>query len=140
VPIDTVEVPLMNGTVLHARRCAPRFVPISPPTSQAQKPVGQLRPFTTNPLPLRSLGYTSDCRYFSNSYYELERKLGGRLSVPLGSADQVAIEKDYWAAYSKARRRNLGIGMGSLALSVWGFPAGLGIWAFYRLVRFAIKG
>jgi hypothetical protein len=27
-----------------------------------------------------------------------------------------------------------------LVLGVFGFPAGLAIWSFYRLIRFAVKG
>lgn len=30
--------------------------------------------------------------------------------------------------------------VGSLMLGLYGFPAGLGVWMFYRVVRFAVKG
>lgn len=76
---------------------------------------------------------SSDCRLLSNPY---------RLTpLPLGDLDQVAIEKDYWAAYKKSEQQTLfENGIASLYIGLWGFPGGLGIWGFYRLVRFAIKG
>jgi hypothetical protein len=59
----------------------------------------------------------------------------------LGDENQIAIEKEYWAAYAKARRQHLvKSGMWSLIVGLWGFPAGFGIWLFYRPVRFAVKG
>jgi hypothetical protein len=119
VPIDaTVEVPLTNGMILQVRQCEP--LPTPPPGYTLDSPESR-----------------SDCRYFSGPS-------GGRFRLTrlvLGSADQIAIEKEYWAAYSKAKRQSLAEnGMASLILGLWGFPAGIGIWAFYRLVRFAIKG
>jgi hypothetical protein len=42
---------------------------------------------------------------------------------------------------AKARRqRLLENATGSLVVDLWGFPAGVGVWLFYRLVRFAVKG
>lgn len=39
-----------------------------------------------------------------------------------------------------ARHVDLGRAMlGTLYVSLWGFPTGLGLWIFYRLVRFAVK-
>jgi len=80
-----------------------------------------------------------NCRNFSDPF----AKFGGRgdplVSVPLGNADQVAIEKDYWTAYNKSRSY-AGSAVGSLLGGLRGFPVGLGLWVFYRLVRFAVKG
>jgi hypothetical protein len=123
IPIGVIEVPLTNGTVLHVRQCEP--LPTPPPGYTLDSPVSR-----------------SDCRYFSNPYQDFDRKFGGRMvAIPLGDADQIAIEKEYWAAYSRAKRQTLlENGMASLILGLWGFPGGLGIWALYRLVRFAIKG
>lgn len=76
-----------------------------------------------------------DCRRFSTD------PLAIRISVPKGNADQVAIEKDYCTAYQEARHHALGgTLLGTLYISLLGFPAGLGLWIFYRLVRFAVKG
>jgi hypothetical protein len=115
----TVLVPLRNGTVLLVRRCTD-WIDYDP--KQAAKP-----------LPSDLAPYQSDakgCRDFADS------KL---LVVPMGNADQVAIEKDYWTAYHNSRSLT-GSALASLFLGLWGFPAGLGLWVFYRLVCFAIKG
>jgi hypothetical protein len=137
---DTVLVPLRNGTVLLVRRCAGP-IPV-PPGATVGEPepasLDELRAAVEAPSP-------PNCRNFSfsgsdpHAYY-----LGDSLSlaVPLGDADQVAIEKDYWAAYKNSRHQHLaGEMLGSLFLGgLYGSPAGLGLWIFYRLVRFAIKG
>jgi hypothetical protein len=114
VPINSVAVPLTNGTVLHVRQCESspprRFVPLDSP----------------------------DCRYF----YDPFGNVGGRLvALPLGDKQQIALEKEYWIAYSESKRQSLvGSGLKSLVLGLWGFAAGIALWLFYRLVRFAIKG
>lgn len=79
-----------------------------------------------------------DCRNFSETNKEQFRR--ANLNVPLGDEDQIAIERDYWAAY-KAKRESVGtVLLGSLLFGLWGFPAGLALWIFHRLVRFAVKG
>jgi hypothetical protein len=61
--------------------------------------------------------------------------------VRIGDTDQVAIEKDYWTAYKNSRHHDFaGEMLGSLLLGLLGFPAGLALWIFYRLVVFAVKG
>lgn len=51
------------------------------------------------------------------------------------------ITKDYWAAYKESEQETLlGSGKQSLKSGWWGFVGGIGIWAFYWLARFAIKG
>lgn len=81
---------------------------------------------------------SKDCRNFSETNKEQFRR--AHLNVPLGDADQIAIERDYRAAY-KAKREGVGtVFLGSLLFGLWGFPAGFVLWIFYRLVRFAVKG
>lgn len=74
-------------------------------------------------------GQTSDCREFLNS------------ACVLCDAEKYGIERDYWTAYNEARHHDLGETMlVTLYVSLLGFPAGLVLWLFYRLVRFAVKG
>jgi hypothetical protein len=119
----TVQVPLTNGTVLQIRACE---LPTLPPG------------FTLDPEMEKALAEQNHCRFFSLA----DEPKGWRLaSVPLGNADQVAIEKDYWAAYKNSRHQHLAGEMSwSLFLGLWGFLAGLGLWIFYRLVYFAVRG
>jgi hypothetical protein len=134
VAIDgTVAVPLTDGTLLHVRWCTTEpidltagFVPVPPP--------GYKFDATQNT--------EQDCRYLSFTRTPDYKKYGlAPVSIRLGDPDQVTIEKDYWAAYKNSKRQSLvENGMASLILGLWGFPGGIGIWAFYRLVRFAIKG
>ncbi len=69
-------------------------------------------------------------------------KYGGTLAgVNLGDTNQVAIEKEYWKAFTKAKQELLvENAMESTFLSLWGFPVGIIVWIFYRLVQFAVKG
>src|ERR1700686_3775113 len=108
-PIDTVDVPLTNGTILHVRECQQYW--------------------------RGRLDETTDCRFFSDRYREL-------VSVPLGHAQQIAVEKDYWAAYRKSIRENLlqnEFCSTTLALR-WGLLGGIGVWILYRLIHFAVRG
>jgi hypothetical protein len=51
------------------------------------------------------------------------------------------ITKDYWTAYEDSEHKTLlQSGTESLKFGLWGFAGGIGIWAFYGIVRFAIKG
>ena len=110
-PTHTVQVPLTNGAVLYVRRCEPEG-----PWAKYEVSKPDCRKFITDPIAIRD-------------------------AVPLGHADQVIIEKDYWAAYKRARHYDLGGQLlGSLYIGLLGFPAGLALWIFYRLVRFAVKG
>ena len=124
-PMHTVQVPLRNGTVLQVRQC---------PIDLTAGLVPKVK-FDPN-APYQP----EDCRNFSDDKFFAD--LGGVLvSIPLGNAEQVAIERDYWTAYHNSRHQELaGEMLGSLFLGLWGFPAGLGLWIFYRLVRFAVKG
>ena len=129
-PTHTVQVPLTNGAVLYVRRCEPD----GPWTKYAtgKDDTIKLPPGYEDAKPVVS---TPECRKF------ITDPIAIRDSVPLGNADQVAIEKDYWAAYKKARHYDLdGQLLGSLYVGLLGFPAGLVLWIFYRLVRFAVKG
>ena len=122
-PAPTVQVPLTNGTILQVRACEPLTAPPG---------------FTLDPGWEKTLAGQNDCRFFSNA----DEPKGWRLaSVPLGNADQIAVEKGYWLAYKEARHQELGTNtLMSLFIGLWGFPAGLALWIFYRLVRFAVKG
>jgi hypothetical protein len=78
----------------------------------------------------------NDCRYV----YDPFKELGGVLT-DLGPKHKAEIASEYWAAYRQsihdARIVNV---LPCLLVGLYGFPAGLGLWLFYRLVRFAIKG
>jgi hypothetical protein len=107
-PIDTVDVPLTNGTVLHIRECQQYW--------------------------RGNLWETTDCHFFSDRYRQL-------ISIPLGHAQQIAIEKDYWVAYRKSSRESLfqnALFSTELGLR-WGFPGGLGLWILYRLIHLAVS-
>jgi len=81
----------------------------------------------------------SDCVYFDEEPWV--RYGGYREPVHLGGPAQVAIEKEYWQAYAKAKgHHRIENMMAAAGLSLWGFPAGIIVWLFYRLVRFAQKG
>jgi hypothetical protein len=88
---------------------------------------------------VRPGAHGGDCVYFSDPLFQ---QLGGRLSaIPLGDENQVAIEKDYWLGYAKVKSQDRSENMMMAAvLSLWGFPLGIIVWLFYRLVRFAVKG
>jgi len=77
-----------------------------------------------------------NCRKFSSSDKELEPYIA---AVEIGNADQVAIEKDYWTAYHNSRSVGAEV-LEALFFGLLGFPAGLALWIFYRLVYFAVKG
>jgi hypothetical protein len=158
-PVNSVLVPLTNGMHLYVTDCAqahPRLVPkigqYSPsdidtapaqpgPAAkplfdmtkaqpiQAVPPVQTIAPGTTN---------GSDCVYFDAEPWV--RYGGHRDPVRLGSPVQIAIEKEYWQAYAKASQHRTENMMAAAVLSLWGFPGGLLLWVFYRLVRFAVKG
>jgi len=120
-PAPTVRVPLSNGTVLQVRRCGAGDI--------FDRIAAAMNP--------------GDCRAFSEDREDGQaREVGGELiSVPLGDANQVAIEKDYWTAYKNARHQRIaGEVVRSLLFGSLGFPAAIALWIFYRLVRFAIQG
>jgi hypothetical protein len=119
-----VQVPLTNGTLLFVTDCNrkhPWIVSTDSPTGTVTKTV-HLPPGASNGV---------DCFYFSEVPW-IER---------LGSATQVAIEEQYWQAYRKANSQyRAAAAIQAAFLSLWGFPAGIAAWIFYRLVRFAVKG
>jgi hypothetical protein len=153
MPVNSVLVPLTNGVQLYVTDCAQAHpwvvssVPLDskstdlpaglkplPPVDSGSKRFERILPGATN---------GSDCFYFPlDEKDEKFRQLGGRMvSVSLGDENQVAIEKDYWLAYAKAKSQHRVENMMAAAvLSLWGFPAGIIVWLFYRLVRFAVKG
>lgn len=53
--------------------------------------------------------------------------------------DRDHVDRDYWAAYKADRDRRRGV-LVPLVMGLVGFPWGLGLWGFYRLIYFAIKG
>ena len=106
-----VQVPLRNGTVLHIRECG---------------------------IFDKLAVWGKDCRDFSGPIRKVNGQLG---SIALGSVDQLAIERDYWEAYKTSRHQRISLDiLRSLLFGSLGFPAGLALWIFYRLVRFAIQG
>jgi hypothetical protein len=158
---NSVLVPLSNGVQLYVTDCSQAhpidlsagFVPKATPSAPAaKKPSGavdydalakHLGESQPAPIPIPpGLTNGSDCTYFSDQFNDLVHHFGGHLvSVPLGDKNQVAIEEEYWQAYAKAKSQHRNENMTAAAmLSLWGFPAGIIVWIFYRLVRFAVKG
>jgi hypothetical protein len=145
--LPTVQVPLTNGVLLHVRSCPPQYVEPAPSNSaQTKSKLGkyQFSDIDKPDKPSRAgrdwVDEILDCENFSDPF----AKYGGRghlTAIPLGNPDQVAIEKDYWAAYRHAKKQvfteNV---LMSLLFGLYGFPAGVALWIFYRLVRFAVKG
>jgi hypothetical protein len=133
IPDDPViQVPLTNGTLLFVTDCNrkhPWIVTTESPTGTVTK--------TSRCPPGASNGV--DCFYFSEGPWV---EHGGQPDPErLGSPAQVAIEEQYWLAYRKAKNQNRAAAAIEAAfLSLWGFPAGIVVWIFYRLVRFAVKG
>jgi hypothetical protein len=121
-PLYLVNVPLTNGTVLRIRKCA-----------DGNKSETRQDAFNS------AIERRDNCRYFDNEM----AKFGGVLdSIPLGHAEQIAVEHDYWAAYQGAMHRDV---FSSVAASLllgllWGFCGGTALWIFYRLIRFAVTG
>jgi hypothetical protein len=117
-PLHTVDIPLKNGTVLHVRECSDSEVKLKHDVFSEQQ---------------------NDCRYFA----DWASQFGGvTVSAPLGSPAQIALEKEYWAAYKKSNTQNLSAILIIPALDgvLWGVPIAIGLWFLYRLVRFAISG
>jgi hypothetical protein len=157
-PENAVVVPLTNGLQLFVTDCnrlhpwvvvserpAPETLPKDFDFQAEKKPKSNsgvtLDLSTSIPVTASTPGQTNgnDCVYFADEKFQ---KLGGRLTaLPLGDADQIAIEKEYWAAYANAKHEHhIGKAMAAAFISLWGFPAGIILWTFYRLVRFAVKG
>jgi hypothetical protein len=147
---NSVLVPLTNGVQLYVTDCAqahPWVIsstpakPADPPAGLTSLPTVDSGPKNFEQIPPGATNGT-DCVYFKNKFSELEQKYGGRLvSVPLGEENQIAIEREYWQAYATAKSRHrVENAIESAFLSLWGFPAAIIVWLFYRLVRFAVKG
>jgi hypothetical protein len=149
-PDNSVLVPLTNGVKLYVQDCSQvhPWVVSSTPEQSAVKPTALPRGLVPTPPGAKDVpippGATNgtDCVYFTDSFRDEAAKYGGHMaSVPLGNENQVAIEKEYWSAYAKSKHQHhVQNAIASLLLSLWGFPAGILLWAFYRLVRFAVKG
>jgi hypothetical protein len=139
-PNNVVKVPLTNGKVLYVYQCP------DPDIS-----AGLVEPHGDVDIAFQQ-AYKRDneekhgCRYFDDPQGKLAAEFGGRLAaVPLGNSNQVAIERDYWAAYKAGKRlttHEIVMIAGYSGLK-YGFPVGLGlwcVWCLYRLVRLAILG
>ena len=136
-PVNSVLVPLTNGVKLYVTDCNQAHQLDWFEQNAPNKSGNVTKAQTTVRVPAGAHG--GDCVYFANDPF---RQYGGFLtSVPLGEENQVAIEKDYWLAFAKAKSQHRTENMVAAAvLSLWGFPGGLILWVFYRLVRFAVKG
>ena len=152
-PVNSVLVSLTNGMQLYVTDCAQAHpwvvssVPLDSKPTDLPAGLKPLPPVDSGSMRFERIppGATngSDCVYFSlDDRDEKFRQLGGRMvSVRLGDENQIAIEKDYWLAYAKAKSQHrTENAIAAAFLSLWGFPAGIIVWLFYRLVRFAVKG
>jgi hypothetical protein len=88
VPVNSIRVPLSTGIQLYVADC-----------DQLHPPVFAHQMKATRRLPGATNGH--DCYYFPNDFSDFGPHL---LAVPLGNEYQIAIEKDYWAAYFSAKR------------------------------------
>ena len=127
-----VVVTLNDGTILHVRQCqkydpqtayesADRLIAALETRSLRQKQAAQPNDNAQprNKLALPKPDETFDCRNFSSTSY-----------------DQASLERDYWTAYRESKHQALaGNVLGSLAKGLLGFPAGLGVWIFYRRLQ-----
>jgi hypothetical protein len=129
-----VAMTLDDGTILYVRRCqkydpkttyeyADRLLAALEARELRRKGAAQpsfnARPRNDAPLP--TADETLDCRNFS-----------------FAPIDRASLERDYWAAYRDSKHQTLArTAVGSLAKGLLGFPAGLGVWIFYRRARFA---
>jgi hypothetical protein len=152
-PANTVDVPLTDGTQLRVTDCTqahPLTASDNGPWNKYKEgaPLPDTLPadFDFNKKPVIAIpagaSNGSDCMYFSVPHEKEVRDLGGHLSaVPLGDVNQIEIEKQYWTGYKEVanERRSQDLLVTGF-FSLWGFPAGVGIWLFYRLIRFAVKG
>jgi hypothetical protein len=130
-PVNSVLIPLTNGTKLYVTDC-----------SQAH-PIDwfeQNAPNKSAVARVRPGAHGGDCVYFNDP--SRDAKYGLQMAeAALGNENQVAIEKEYWQAYAKAKSQHrIENATAAAVLSLWGFPGGLILWVFYRLVRFAVKG
>jgi hypothetical protein len=131
VPANTVLVPLTDGTQLHVLDCVQLHPKMELPALSPQLPAGTM---------------CKDSVYFNDWFKQFGGQQGqqGHITeVPLGSVNQLAIEKHYWQVYKDYEARgSLGweIAGVALLLGAIGASAGLALWVFYRLVRFAVKG
>ena len=65
------------------------------------------------------------------------------LSPPPSTPDFLAKENSALAEGTRIKNRKVDDPSNAIIAAViglWGFPGGFGVWLFYRLVRFAIKG
>lgn len=116
-----VQVPLTNGVVLYVTDCA------------------QVHPSATETSPAPGTTNGSDCVYFED--FPWVRYGGPREPERLGDPVQVAVEKAYWEMYQNAKSQHrVTSAIKAAFLSLWGFPAGIIVWIFYRLIIFAVKG
>ena len=135
---NSVRVPLTDGTVLYVTDCdqlhAEADLLDQAARERALKP-GQID-FSEALVWIPGF-LSNDCVGF---YVPGVAKASLR-EVHVGDTNQIAIEKQYWRFYLDARHRILGTELPALLfVDLLGFPAGLVVWLFYRLVRFAVKG
>jgi hypothetical protein len=142
---NSVEVPLKNGTVLFVAACTQVHAKddlFDQVARQMKEGINKLKHQQTLDF---SKGFkyppgtiSDDCVVFRDDVTNKEWTL---TAVPLGEENQVAIEKQYWRSYLDARNRALENQLPPVFIvGLFGFPAGLVVWLFYRLVRFAVKG
>jgi len=129
----TVLVTLDDGTILHVRQCqkydskaayasADRLLAALEARALRQKgasqPTYDVQP-RTEPALVKP-DETLDCRNFS-----------------FAPIDRVSLERDYWTAYRESKQQALARNaLASLAKGLLGFPAGVGVWIFYRRAGF----
>jgi hypothetical protein len=122
---DTVVVPLTNGTKLYVLDC----VKLHPELETSPQPPAGTK--------------CKDGMFFTDWFKQFGGNRSDSTSVSLGDVNQLAIEKLYWQAYKDYENRYpLGweTAILSLVFGAISAAAGLALWAFYRLVRFAVKG
>jgi hypothetical protein len=139
-PIEKrVKVPLTNGTVLFVADCTKVHAnddlldqAARQMSAQEDKPLDFKRALPPGTI-------SDDCVVFLDKFFAPLR--GQMTAVPLGNPNQVAIESQYWPTYLHTRNQVFeGDLLFVVIFGLIGFPTGLILWGFYRLVRFAVKG
>jgi hypothetical protein len=131
-----VVITLDDGTILHVREC-PKFDPktayesagrlMAALETRTRQQSGNSQPSYNarprNDSATHKPDESLDCRNFSST-----------------TTDRATLERDYWVAYRESKQQSLADNTAdSLRKGLFGLPAGLVVWIFYRLVLLAIR-
>lgn len=134
-------VTLEDGTLLHVRQCA-KFDP-----KTAYESVDRMMAALERRARHAGAAQSNEAAGARNEAASSSREPAGAAAAKADEsldcrnfsstpADRALLERDYWAAYRESKEEALARNArGSLALGLFGLPAGLGVWILYRRVR-----